>query len=111
MKRSIKKAVQVCSITDFRLGIAEFKLTTPVKFTSLGTLSFLSQPPIRRLAFFGSVLRDDFGPESDVDVLVEFDPKANVGFIKLAGIELEAWRGNRQKDRSQYSGLHQEILP
>lgn len=29
---------------------------------------------IRRLAFFGSVLREDFGPESDVDVLVEFEP-------------------------------------
>ncbi|HIJ64445.1 MAG TPA: nucleotidyltransferase family protein [Candidatus Hydrogenedentes bacterium] len=29
---------------------------------------------IRKLAFFGSVLRDDFGPESDVDVLVEFEP-------------------------------------
>ena len=30
----------------------------------------------RRLALFGSVLRDDFGPDSDVDVLVEFDPEA-----------------------------------
>ena len=30
---------------------------------------------IRRLALFGSVLRDDFGPDSDVDVLVEFDPE------------------------------------
>jgi predicted nucleotidyltransferase len=29
---------------------------------------------IRRLAFFGSVLREDFGPESDIDVLVEFEP-------------------------------------
>ena len=29
---------------------------------------------IRRLAFFGSVLRDDFTPKSDVDVLVEFEP-------------------------------------
>jgi predicted nucleotidyltransferase len=29
---------------------------------------------IRRLAFFGSVLREDFSPESDIDVLVEFDP-------------------------------------
>ncbi|MBK6562417.1 MAG: nucleotidyltransferase family protein [Dehalococcoidia bacterium] len=28
---------------------------------------------IRRLSLFGSVLRDDFGPESDVDVLVEFE--------------------------------------
>ena len=29
---------------------------------------------IRKLAFFGSVLRNDFGPDSDVDVLVEFEP-------------------------------------
>ena len=35
---------------------------------------FCQRHHIRRLAFFGSVLRDDFGPESDVDVLVEFDP-------------------------------------
>ncbi|MEW6073714.1 MAG: nucleotidyltransferase family protein [Planctomycetota bacterium] len=44
---------------------------------------------IRRLALFGSILRDDFGPESDVDVLVEFEPQARVGLIRLAGIELE----------------------
>jgi uncharacterized protein len=35
---------------------------------------------IRRLALFGSVLRDDFGPESDVDVLVEFEPGHTPGF-------------------------------
>ena len=29
---------------------------------------------VQRLAFFGSVLREDFGPESDVDMLVEFEP-------------------------------------
>jgi predicted nucleotidyltransferase len=29
---------------------------------------------IRKLAFFGSVLREDFRPESDIDVLVEFEP-------------------------------------
>jgi hypothetical protein len=34
---------------------------------------FCRRNHIRRLAFFGSVLRDDFGPESDVDVLVEFE--------------------------------------
>ena len=34
---------------------------------------------IRRLALFGSVLRDDFRPESDVDVLVEFEPGHPVG--------------------------------
>ena len=35
---------------------------------------------IRKLALFGSILRDDFRPESDVDVLVEFLPDARVGF-------------------------------
>ena len=34
---------------------------------------------IRRLAVFGSALRDDFGPESDVDVLVEFEPGRTPG--------------------------------
>jgi predicted nucleotidyltransferase len=33
----------------------------------------------RRLALFGSVLRDDFAPDSDVDVLVEFEPGMRVG--------------------------------
>jgi predicted nucleotidyltransferase len=35
--------------------------------------AFCQRHHIRRLALFGSVLRDDFGPESDVDVLVEFE--------------------------------------
>lgn len=34
--------------------------------------------PIRRLSLFGSVLRDDFSPESDVDMLVELEPTAKV---------------------------------
>jgi predicted nucleotidyltransferase len=51
--------------------------------------AFCRKHRIRRLAFFGSVLRDDFGPESDVDVLVEFDPNAKIGLIKFARIEIE----------------------
>lgn len=35
---------------------------------------------VRRLALYGSVLREDFGPESDVDVLVEFEPSHTPGF-------------------------------
>jgi predicted nucleotidyltransferase len=35
------------------------------------------------------VLRDDFTSESDVDVLVEFEPDARVGLITLAGMEFE----------------------
>ena len=44
---------------------------------------------MRRLTFFGSVLRDDFRPDSDVDVLVEFEPDHRVGFIRFAGMERE----------------------
>lgn len=44
---------------------------------------------ILKLALFGSVLRDDFGPDSDVDVLVEFEPGKVPGLIRLAGMELD----------------------
>jgi len=50
---------------------------------------FCERNRIRRLSLFGSVLRDDFTPESDVDILVEFEPDARVGLIRLAGLELE----------------------
>ena len=48
--------------------------------------AFCKRHHIRRLALFGSVLRDDFGPESDVDVLVEFEPGHTPGW---AIVEIE----------------------
>ena len=42
---------------------------------------------IRRLALFGSVLREDFGPDSDVDVLVEFAPDVKVGLLRFIAVE------------------------
>ncbi|MBE3069653.1 MAG: nucleotidyltransferase family protein [Planctomycetes bacterium] len=52
---------------------------------------------IRRLAVFGSVLRETFRPDSDVDVLVEFEPGSRVGFLALARAarELSAILGRR----------------
>jgi len=50
---------------------------------------FCRRHHIRRLSLFGSVLRPDFRPDSDVDVLVEFQPGRVVGLIRLAGIERE----------------------
>jgi predicted nucleotidyltransferase len=52
-------------------------------------VEFCRRHHIRKLAFFGSVLRDDFRVDSDVDVLVEFSAGQVPGFIRLAGIELE----------------------
>ena len=51
--------------------------------------AFCQRNSIRHLSFFGSVLRDDFGPESDVDVLVEFEPGAVVGYFGMACMERE----------------------
>ena len=50
---------------------------------------FCQRHHIRRLALFGSALREDFTLDSDIDVLVEFEPGTRVGMIRLAGIELE----------------------
>jgi len=50
---------------------------------------FCRKHHIRKLSFFGSVVRDDFRPDSDVDVLVEFDPAYIPGLIRFAGMELE----------------------
>jgi predicted nucleotidyltransferase len=45
---------------------------------------FCRRNHIRKLALFGSVLRDDFMPESDVDVLVEFEPGHTPGLAFIA---------------------------
>ncbi len=55
---------------------------------------------IIKLSLFGSVLRDDFRPDSDIDVLVEFQPEHIPGFLKLHQIqeELSTLLGNRPID-------------
>jgi hypothetical protein len=62
--------------------------------------SFCRERGIRRLAFFGSVLRPDFRPDSDVDVLVEFEPDRIPGLLGIARMEREfsALLGNRKVD-------------
>lgn len=51
-------------------------------------VEFCRRNQIRRLALFGSALRDDFTPESDLDILVEFDPGARVG-LRFFALERE----------------------
>lgn len=47
--------------------------------------TLLEQFHIRSLSVFGSIVRGEAGPDSDVDILVEFDPGANVGLFPLPG--------------------------
>ena len=51
--------------------------------------AFCTMHRIARLSFFGSVLREHFGPNSDVDILVEFEPGLRLGHIGMAKLELE----------------------
>jgi predicted nucleotidyltransferase len=52
-------------------------------------LNICRRYPVRELAIFGSALRDDFGAESDIDLLVDFQPDAQVGFLTLAAMSRE----------------------
>lgn len=49
---------------------------------------FCRKNGIVRLAVFGSALRDDFGPDSDIDVLVDFDRSRRPTLLDAAGIEI-----------------------
>jgi predicted nucleotidyltransferase len=50
---------------------------------------FCRRNQIRRLALFGSYLTDNFHPDSDIDMLVEFEPSARVGLLGMARMEIE----------------------
>jgi len=51
--------------------------------------AFCVRHRIRKLSFFGSVLTPRFRPTSDIDVLVEFEPRKGPGYFELAGMEME----------------------
>lgn len=61
----------------------------PVAIPKAEIQKFCQHHYIRKLSLFGSVLRDDFTPESDIDFLVEFEPEHIPGLIRLAGMEIE----------------------
>jgi predicted nucleotidyltransferase len=51
--------------------------------------AFCRKHGLRKLSLFGSVLRDDFRPDSDVDVLVEFRQGVRAGYLTMAAMERE----------------------
>lgn len=60
-----------------------------IRFENEKVADFCRRWRITELAFFGSVLRDDFGPESDVDVLVTFDPDARWTLFHVVDMQAE----------------------
>lgn len=71
-----------------------------IKISRAIIAGFCRRHHIRKLSLFGSVLRDDFGPESDLDVLVEFMPGHTPGYFGLYDMEkeLSALAGGRKAD-------------
>ncbi len=61
----------------------------PIEVDKEQIANFCKQHHIIKLAFFGSVLTEHFGKESDIDVLIEFDPEHIPGLFALAGMEME----------------------
>ena len=66
---------------------------------------------IAKLSLFGSVLRDDFMPTSDIDILIEFEPGFTLGFLKLYQLqeELSALFNHRSIDLVTPKFLNQRI--
>ena len=70
-----------------------------IKICREALLALCQRHHIRKLSLFGSVLRDDFGPDSDVDVLVEFQPGHTPGWeIVDVQDELSNLFGERKVD-------------
>ena len=91
---------------------SEFQIEIPSEQVS----EFCRRNRIRKLSLFGSVLRNDFRPDSDIDVLVEFEPEAEHSLFDLLRMqdELQDLFG-REVDLVEASGLRnpfrrQEIM-
>ncbi len=73
-------------------------MTSAIDIPSKEILSeFCGRHHIRKLSIFGSALRDDFGPESDIDILIEFETGYTPGFFGFIEIqdELSELFGNK----------------
>lgn len=63
---------------------------------------------VRELSIFGSVARDQAGPDSDVDLLVEFDRSVGLFAFARLKLELERWLG-RHVDLATRAALHPRL--
>ncbi len=64
-------------------------MSARIQMDSERIADFCRRHQIRRLSLFGSVLRDDFRPDSDVDFLVEFEEGHVPGYFGISGMENE----------------------
>jgi predicted nucleotidyltransferase len=72
----------------------------PIPIPTEPLREFCQRNHIRCLAVFGSALRSDFRPDSDIDLLVEFEPEHTPSLLQMARLEreLSAFFGGRKID-------------
>ena len=81
-------------------------MTARIAIPTAGIATFCERWQVTEMALFGSVLRDDFGPDSDIDVLVAFEDGARHTLLDLVRMEeeLKALFG-RQVDLAERVGI------
>src|SRR5580658_237326 len=91
-------------------GSATMTLSSGIELPSDRISEICKRYEVRELAVFGSAARGDLGPESDVDMLVDFEPDARIGLVKFASLseELEALVG-RKVDLVTKTGLKPRV--
>lgn len=101
-----------CILPGMSLATAEILRQVRVPVPVTGVEAFCRKWDVIEFAIFGSVLREDFGPDSDVDVLVTFDPAARPTLLTLIRMqdELEALFG-RRVDLLERGGMEQSARP
>ncbi len=68
------------------------RISTQIDLPLGAIRAFCKRWLVTELALFGSVLRDDFGPQSDVDVLVRFEPQARHTLLDMAQMQTDLAR-------------------
>ncbi len=86
-------------------------MSSCISVDSARTAEFSRRNHIRRLSFFGPILRDDFRPDSDIDVLVEFEPGCRVGLLDMASMEIESVGNSRPKSGSANPQRLEQVFP
>ncbi|MCB1173730.1 MAG: nucleotidyltransferase family protein [Leptospiraceae bacterium] len=81
-------------------------MITALNYDKKVLATFCQKHRLRKLALFGSATRDDFGPQSDVDVLIELPENHKVGLFELFDMEQElAEIFHRKVDLTTFGGL------
>jgi len=89
--------------------------TVPIVIPKDKLVEFCQKQHIRKISLFGSVLRDDFTDQSDVDFLVEFESGKVPGYLRLAGMEnqlsdLIGWKVDLRTSNELSRYFRQEVI-